>query len=142
MSLGYEGEQLFQQRMEAKGYTVQDVSGDPQYQKQDIDFIVTSATTGETKTFEVKFDAKINRTGNLYLEFVNKNSTGALGWWEFCKADYLAYGNAKTKTFLVFNMQELRERFERLPKRVGFCGEDSAGYLVHISQVKDLIKTM
>ena len=139
---GKEGERLFQQRMEQQGYQVQDVSANEQYFRKDIDFLITSPTTGQTKSFEVKWDTKINRTGNLYLEFVNKNSEASLGWWEFCKADYLAYGNAKTNTFLVIEMQQLRERFAQLPKRVGFCGDDSAGYLVHISQIKDLIKTI
>ena len=139
---GKQGEQLFQERMEQKGYVVEDVSSNPNYFRKDIDFIITSSTTGEVKTFEVKWDTKIDRTSNLYLEFVNKNSEGGLGWFEFCKADYLAYGNATTGAFLVIPMQELREKVKRLPKRVGFCGNDSAGYLVNISQIKDLIKTV
>lgn len=139
---GREGELLFQQRMEAKGHKVEDVSANEQYFRKDIDFIVTSGTTGEIKSFEVKWCQKINRTGNLFLEFINKNSEAGLGWWEFCKADYLAYGNAHTNTFIVVEMAKLRERFEQLPKRVGFCGDDSAGYLVHISQIKDLIQTL
>ena len=140
-SLGKIGEDLFQQQMEAKGYTVQNVSEDPQYYYKG-DFIITSSTTGETKIFECKFDNKIDRTGNLYLEIVNKNSDQCIGWWERCSADYLAYGNAKTGRFLIVDMQELRERVDKLPKRMGFCGNDSAGYLVHISQIKDLIKSL
>ena len=141
MNNGKIGEELFQQRMEARGYQVQDVSADPQYWSKDIDFIVTS-TSGAIKSFECKWDSKINRTGNLYLEFVNKNSEGGLGWFEFCKADYLAYGNAAANTFLVIPMAELRERVKRLPQRIAFCGDDSAGYLVHINQIKDLIQTV
>lgn len=138
---GKRGEALFKQRMAQKGYKVEDVSANEQYFRKDIDFLVTSPTSGETKSFEVKWDQKINRTGNLYLEFVNKNSEAGLGWWEFCKADYLAYGNAKTNTFIVVEMDKLRERFEQLPKRVALT-DDSAGYLVHISQIKDLIQTL
>ena len=138
---GKQGEQLFAERMQQKGYIVQDVSADPNYYHKG-DLIITSPTTGKVKIFEVKWDTKINSTGNLYLEFVNKNSDQCIGWWEFCKADYLAYGNAKTNTFIVVDMAKLRQRVEQLPKRVAFCGEDSAGYLVNISQIKDLIKTM
>ena len=140
-NLGKQGEQLFAQRMEQQGYIVEDVSANDQYFSKDIDFLITSPTTGQIKSFEVKWDQKINRTGNLYLEFVNVNSEQCLGWWEFCKADYLAYGNAKGKTFLVIEMNKLRERFEQLPKRVA-TRDDSAGYLVHISQIKDLIQTI
>ena len=139
---GKQGEQLFQQQMESRGYTVQNVSANEQYFGKDIDFIVTSPTSGLTKSFEVKWDTRINRTGNLYLEFINKNSEGALGWWEFCKADYLAYGNAKTNTFLIIPIQQLRERVKLLPQRIAFCEDDSAGYLVHMSQIKDLIQTL
>lgn len=138
---GRQGEILFQERMQKKGYQVQDVSANDQYFSKDIDFLITSPTTGQVKSFEVKWDTRINRTGNLYLEFVNKNSEGGLGWFEFCKADYLAYGNAKTNTFLVIPMQELRERVKQLPQRIAYT-DDSAGYLVHISQIKDLIQTL
>ena len=139
-NLGKEGEQLFRQLMEQKGYLVQDVSGDPHYWEKDIDFLITSPT-GETKSFEVKRDAKINRTGNLYLEIANKNSEGALGWWEFCKADYLAYGNAITKTFYVIKMDDLRAKVDSMKhKHLGFCGADSAGYLIHISQLAGLFQ--
>jgi hypothetical protein len=54
--------------MEARGYDVVDMSGNPEYWYRDIDFIITSPTSGVTKTFEVKWDARINQTGNLYLE--------------------------------------------------------------------------
>jgi hypothetical protein len=60
--------------MESRNYTVVDVSGNPAYFDKDIDFIITSATSGLTKTFEVKWDSCINRTGNLYLELTNINS--------------------------------------------------------------------
>ena len=60
--------------MEQRDYKVEDVSGNPEYWPQDIDFIITSPTTGNVKTFEVKYDSKINKTGNLYLELTSKNS--------------------------------------------------------------------
>jgi hypothetical protein len=56
----------------------------PDYWSKDIDFIVTSPTTGDTKSFEVKFDTKISKTNNLYLELGNVHSKGGLGWYRFC----------------------------------------------------------
>lgn len=47
------GEELFSSIMTERGYQVQDVSGEPQFWKKDIDFIVTSPTTGAVKSFEV-----------------------------------------------------------------------------------------
>ena len=91
--------------MESRGYTVEDVSNNPQYWYKDIDFIVTSSTSGETKTFEVKWDTKVNTTGNLFLEYESLYSKGGKGWFEFCEADFLAYGDAITKVFYIIDME-------------------------------------
>lgn len=69
--------------MSARGYSVEDVSNNPDYWHKDIDFIITSPT-GAVKTFEVKWDGCINRTGNLYLELTNIHSRGGKGWFNFC----------------------------------------------------------
>lgn len=71
MNIGKEGELLFQEIMRNKGYIVEDVSGDPQYWKEDIDCFCTSPVTGLTKSFEIKYDSRINKTNNLYLELTN-----------------------------------------------------------------------
>ena len=139
--LGRQGEYVYQKQMEQKGYIVQNVSKDPEYYYKG-DFIVTSPTTGLTKTFECKYDTRINRTGNLYLEIRNKNSKNGIGWYEWCEADYLAYGNATLGIFYIIPMQQLKERIELLPKRVAFCGDDSCGYLVNLTQIADLIQVL
>lgn len=139
---GTQGEQIFSDIMSRQGYVVENVVDDPIYQRQDIDFIITSPTTHQTKTFEVKYDYCVNKTGNLYLEIINAHSEGGCGWWEFCKADYLAYGDAHSRTFYIFSLLELRERVETLPKRYGQCKQDSVGLLVPLSAVKDLYKTL
>ncbi len=136
---GKQGEALFKQLMENRGYQVEDVSADPQYYYKG-DFLVTSPTTGLTKIIECKWDTKINKSGNLYLEFINTNSPGGAGWYESCKADYLAYGNAKTNVFLMVDMQELRQRVDKMKhKPIGFCGNNSCGYLIHVSQLDGLL---
>ena len=99
-------------------YTVEDVSSNSDYWDKDIDVIVTSSTTGLTKTFEVKWDSRINKTGNLYLELVNMHSKGTKGWFNFCQADYLAYGDAVTQIFYVISLEELREKVKHMPKRI------------------------
>ena len=120
------------------GYRVEEVTNNPNFWSKDIDFIVTSPFSGEQKTFEVKFDSKINRTGNLYLEFLNAHSNNCSGWFEFCKADYLAYGDAVTEEFYVVPMPELRAAVQSMPKRVAYCGNDSAGYLVPLTAIADI----
>ena len=136
---GKQGERLFNQIMQSRNYGVEDVSGNSEYWYRDIDFIVTSPTTGAVKSFEVKWDSRINRTGNLYLEISSINSKGGKGWYQFCEADYLAYGDAVTQTFYIIPMLELRERVKQLPCRLASCGNESQGYLVPLAAIKDIV---
>lgn len=142
MSKGKQGERLFQQIMESRNYTVQDVSGDPDYWYKDIDFIVTSPTSNLTKTFEVKYDSRIHSTGNLYLELTNIHSRGGKGWFEFCEADYLVYGDAINNIFYVIPVQELREKVKMLPARSARCGYDSTGLLVSLKDIADITQVL
>lgn len=142
MNNGKQGEQLFRQKMLNGNYTVEDVSSNSDYWDKDIDFIVTSSTTGLTKTFEVKWDSRINKTGNLYLELVNMHSKGTKGWFNFCQADYLAYGDSVTQIFYVISLEELIERVKKLPKRIAQCGNDSIGQLISLKDISDLIKIL
>lgn len=142
MMNGKQGESLFKEIMENRNYTVEDVSGNPEYWDKDIDFIVTSSTSGLTKTFEVKWDSRINRTGNLYLEIANIHSKGGKGWYEFCEADYLAYGDATNGTFYIIPLLELKERVKKLhPSQVN-CGFDSIGYLVALKDIEAITETL
>lgn len=136
---GKQGEALFAERMAARGYKVEDVSGNPDYWYKDIDFIITSPTTQQTKTFEVKWDSRINQTGNLYLELTNTHSRGGQGWFKFCEADFLAYGDALAQEFYVIPMTELRERVAAKPMRVANCGTDSTGILLNINDIANIV---
>lgn len=144
MNNGKLGEQLFQQKMQNKGYTVEDVSNNPDYWYKDIDFIATSPTTGAVKSFEVKTDSKINTTGNLYLEIVNINSKqwNYDGWWLHCEADYLVYIDAINSIFYIIPLLELRERVKKLPKRIAQCGNDSIGQLVSLKSISDITQIL
>jgi hypothetical protein len=113
--------------MESKGHKVLNVSKNAEYYDIDVDFIVTSAATGATKSFEVKWDERINATGNLYLELENIRSKGGKGWFEFCEADYVAYGDANARVFYIIPLEQLKEKANKLPYREGRCGFDSVG---------------
>lgn len=137
MNIGKQGEQLFQQKMIKRGNQVKDVSADPNYYYKG-DFIITS-TTGETAIVEVKYDERIHETNNLYLEIINTNSELALGWFESCRADFLAYGDAASQKFYIFSLKELREQVAQLRKQYGYCGRNSVGLLVNLNSIKHLI---
>lgn len=138
MNNGKQGEQLFKQIMQNRNYTVVDVTKEPEYWRKDIDFIITSAASGATKTFEVKWDERIHETNNLYLELASAYSELCLGWFEICKADYLAYGDAVNGKFYIIPLLELRERVQKLPKRIAQCGKDSIGQLVSLKSISDI----
>ena len=140
--LGRTGEQVFSRIMRDKGYTVQDVSNNPEYFEVDVDFIVTSPFTGAVKGFEVKYDNRIHTTGNLYLEITNIHSKqwNYDGWFTHCEADYLAYGDAAARKFYIIPMLELKKRVQELPQRVAHCGADSTGLLISLDDIKDITK--
>ena len=71
---GKEGERLFSEWAAADGYIVNDLSGDSYYFDKDIDFLLTNPTTGNSRTFEVKWCYGISKYGNLFLEFINPRS--------------------------------------------------------------------
>ena len=142
MNIGKYGEALFKERISSLNYKVEDVSNNPSYWYKDIDFIVTSPITGLTKSFEVKYDSRINKTGNLYLELTNVHSKGGRGWSEFCDADMLAYGDAQAQVFYIIPLAELRARVKTLPTRSARCGQDSTGLLVAIADIQDLIQIL
>ena len=137
---GKYGEWLFSTIMKNSGYEVEDVSGIKEYFPKDIDFVITSPTSGLTKTFEVKWDSRIHSTGNLYLETENINSHqwNGEGWWLHCEADYLAYGDAHENNFYMIPLSDLRARVESLPQRVAHCGYESTGLLVSLNDIKDI----
>ena len=139
---GKYGERFFKYIMGGRGYKVEDTTNNPYYWEKDIDFVITSSTTGTTKSFEVKWDSRINQTGNLYLELTNAHSKGGQGWYKFCQADYLAYGDAAKRVFYIIPLQLLRERVKELPQKVTHCGADSTGLLINLKDIADLYKIL
>lgn len=137
---GKYGERMFKQAMLSRNYSVEEVSNNPQYFDKDIDFFVTSSTTGSTKSFEVKWDSKIHKTNKLYLEISNVNSKqwNGEGWWLHCQADYLAYGDSAKRKFYIIPMDKLRERVAQLPVRYAQCSQDSVGQLIYLNEIEDL----
>lgn len=138
MPNGKLGEQLFQQAMQNKGYKVEDVSENSSYWNKDIDVIITSPTTGETKKFEVKWDEKINKTGKLFIEMINPRSEGCCGWFEFIKADYLAYGDAISKQFYIIDVEYLKDFMSKKKRNFEYkiCSDGAEGYVVPLKRVQ------
>ena len=133
---GVRGEELFREIMLGRGYNVEDVREDEWFQRRDIDFVV-SFSSGSPEGWEVKWDSWINKTGNLYLEFISPRSLNCEGWFEFIGADYLAYGDATAEKFYVINVEWLKDYVERHKNlfEIKECGDGSIGYLVPLKNL-------
>ena len=137
MTNSKQGEQIFKYLMEQRGNTVEDLTLQKEFQIVDIDFRITSPS-GITKYFEVKYDSKINTTGNLFIEFFNAYNYAGLGWYEFCKADFIAYGDAHTNTFYCFLLEDLRQLINSHKFNVATAdNEKIAGYLVPLRLIEN-----
>lgn len=90
----------------ASGYNVVDTTDNPDYWYQDIDFIAEQG--GEQTTIEVKWDSCIARTGNMFIELISDIDNAKDGWYKFCKADYIFYGDSKNNLFYVFKLTDLK----------------------------------
>lgn len=89
------------------GLSVQDVTMNPEYWEKDIDFVVSSGT--ERFTVEVKWDSRISTTGNMFIETVTDLDRCKGGWFTFCQADYIYYGDSFNQLFYVFKTEDLRK---------------------------------
>ena len=108
-SIGDAGERIIKQYMELKGNEVEDISMNPAYWEQDIDFIINS------RTVEVKTDNIISSSGNLFLEYEiehypeGKLSKRDKGWFSKCKAEYLFYYDIRKDILRVYELNDLKE---------------------------------
>lgn len=101
------GEYELKRYLRDKGRKVEDVSDNPRYWKKDIDLIVD-----DTETVEVKWDALLADTGNLFIELYSDVYKRKEGWFKFCEASHLAYGDAKNKMFYIFDFAQLKAHIE------------------------------
>lgn len=104
------GEYELKKYFRSNGWTVTDVSADPRFWGLDIDLIIEK--DNYVWTIEVKYDHVLHRSGNLFIEHTNPRSKDGKGWYHFCKADFLFYGDAATNTFYAIGVEALHEYIE------------------------------
>lgn len=137
------GESDLKEYLRRAGYKVKDVSDNCAYFGKDIDLIVF-CMDGAPSTLEVKWDYRLADTGNLYIELENPRSERGLGWFSFCEADFLFYGDANNKLFYIFNRKELFDFIETYKKEWRRSGtyDGSKGLLVPLSEVKQFYRVI
>lgn len=87
VEIGARGVSAVTSHLRSKGYTVEDVSEDRDYQTQDIDLRIRGKRQQRWRTVEVKTDTYTN--GNLFLELIS--SSGKPGCVFKSRAQYWMY---------------------------------------------------
>lgn len=136
------GEYELKWSLREHGYKVKDVSDNPAYYDKDIDLIATNIFTDITTSLEVKWDWRLAATGNLFIELENPRSPGGRGWYIFCEADLLAYGDAINRIFYFIKVADLRNFIETHKKGLACrtTADGSYGYILPLALVESLIQ--
>ena len=139
-NIGNIGEQIFCYRARQKHYEVKDLTNDKNYWDKDIDFLVRNPITNESRYIEVKTDARLYETGNLYIELENVHSKGGKGWYHFSEADIIAYCDysAPEREIYLFSFEDLRATVNKRQHVTAKCGADSKGILVPLRELKEV----
>lgn len=133
LAIGRQGEQMVINALTARGHKVEDLSGIYEYQRKDIDLRLTNKS-GSITTLEVKNDKRSNQTGNVFIEFTNRNnySRNYQGWYCYCEAQYLAFIQDAAHKAHIVSRAELIDNCEKNTYRIG-RGVDAQGYIVPIA---------
>ena len=129
------GEYEVKKYLRGRGFKVKDVSDNLYYCARDIDLIATNPSTGRSAAIEVKLDARIDDTGNFFIEFENPRSTNSKGWFNFCEADFIYYIDETSLLTYIIKFDELR-RFIATNKRnlaIKSTFDGSIGYIVPLA---------
>lgn len=86
---------------------MEDTTLNPEFWSKDIDFIARKGN--EEITVEVKWDSLISSSGNMFIETITDIDKGKQGWFKFCQAEYLYYGDSNNNLFYVLKMDDLRQ---------------------------------
>ena len=129
------GEYEVKKYLRGRGFKVKDVSDNLYYCARDIDLIATNPSTGRSAAIEVKLDARIDDTGNFFIEFENPRSTNSKGWFNFCEADFIYYIDETSLLTYIIKFDELRH-FITTHKRdlaIKSTSDGSIGYIVPLA---------
>lgn len=127
----------------SNGYTVKDVTNNPDYWYKDIDFVVQKNDV--QICLEIKWDYRIAETKNMFIEEITNLDNFTRGWYKFCDADYIYYGDALNNIFYVFRFADLKHYIDTTMlqqrksadyNRYGEVRKVSQGYLVPIEDFK------
>lgn len=134
-------EEIVKRHLTNRGHIIQDVSEIREYQRKDIDFLVTHGTTGELITLEIKRDDNLFRTGNFFFEIgFQKENYYSMGWIDKSKADYLCFFDTKVGKGFILDFNATKGMIAAIGKRHYFWDKidecEGMAYLIPIWKVK------
>lgn len=125
---GKSGEAIVAAWLQKRGNQVKDVSDDREYQRRDIDLVVTNKD-GATLTIEVKTDYKLHKSGNLFFESTYHKDWGDTpGWYDYCEADYVAFYDVIENKLYIYNFSLGREYVRQAAEHKLFFNRDDGCY--------------
>lgn len=135
---GKRGERLVAAALAARGHKVDDLSDNREYQRKDIDMMLTSPI-GQVTTLEVKNDMASERTGNVFIETYNEcnKSHAKQGWYFYCCASFICFCQEDSKLGHIISYEDLRQAVETKQYRE-VSTRSTKGYLLPIEAVKAL----
>lgn len=140
-AIGKRGEEIFRKCLEKWKCNFTDVTDDPEYQEQDIDFIVESRKTkGEFVAVEVKNDQRIADTRNIFFETMSNVDYSTEGCFKKSKSKLMAIVSESEKKIYFVGTETLRRFVDKNSDYLRFIsrvpGSNSCGYLVPIERIK------
>lgn len=119
--------------LQDNGWNVQDVTHEESYFDKDIDLIARKENL--CLTIEVKWDSRICQTGNMFIETITDLDRSKAGWFLFCQAEYIYYGDSVNQLFYVFKTDDLRNYVStHLTENRRAADYNSRGVLKKVSQ--------
>lgn len=106
LKVGELGEETLDAFFAEKGYEIKNVT--MKEQRRGIDRIFVK--DGKEVKVEYKTDALTARTGNVFIETVSSNKSGAPGWAVKTQADYVVYYVSGYKQALLLKPEYLRSK--------------------------------
>ncbi len=119
LKIGRDNEEVTKTQLTNMGFGITDVSDCVNYQSKDIDILVQGFLQDREATFEIKNDAKIGSTGNIFIEDGFDRKTGfCQGWLHKCQADVLVITDSQKQIIYLFNWPLLKQYAQEHGKQV------------------------
>ena len=104
------GEELAIKCLRARGFQIIDQRNNPDYWKRDIDIVAIK--DGVKNNIEIKWDSRIGISNAYFFELYTDIDKDKLGWANYTEADYIFYGDSRSKYFYVFKRPDMRRYLE------------------------------